>query len=290
MGTFAWRYYTLAPMKLLQALRNSVQRIEADLGDSSLFDHLGDRGEFRERLLERFLRPFLPACYGLGSGAVFAADGAHSKQIDIVIYDAVFSNVLFRDGNNSLYPCENVFGTIEVKSLLDTAQLEVALENIASVKSLPRSSSDMCDILPFRRLGAGAGLTYDKTQRNPYLGLVFAYDGLLPGKAIAEINRRVATGEVELSKLPDFVFNYKRGYMVYKARQQGSHLVPAPPGSKFDCLTYVEIGKDTLPLFFLTTNICLNRIILNGPDLNAYWKQVVNDAAAAAQKESSGPE
>lgn len=267
-------------MKLLQALRNSVQRIEADLEDSSLFDHRGDRGEFRERLLERFLRPFLPVCYGLGSGAVFAADGSHSRQIDIVIYDAVFSNVLFRDGANSLFPCENVFGTIEVKSVLDAAELGVALDNVASLKSLPRAASDMCDILPFRGLKAGAGLSYDKTQRNPYLGFVFAYDGLRSETVIAEINRRIASGEADPSKLPDFVFNYKRGYMVYKARRQGEHLLPALPGSKFDCLTHVAVGKDTLPLFFLTTNICLNQVILKAPDLNEYWKHVVNQATA----------
>jgi hypothetical protein len=87
---------------LLQALRNSVQRIEADLKDSNLFKHSGDKGEFREHIVQQFLRPFLPPRYVLGSGAVFAENGAQSNHIDVVIYDAVFSNVLFRDRVNSL--------------------------------------------------------------------------------------------------------------------------------------------------------------------------------------------
>ena len=106
-------------MRLLDALRNSVIRLEAGLADSRLFDHMGDRGEFREQVVERFLRPYLPKCYGLGSGAIFSANGMSSRQIDIVLYDAVFSNVLFSDSPNSLYPAESVFGAIEVKSDLD---------------------------------------------------------------------------------------------------------------------------------------------------------------------------
>jgi hypothetical protein len=79
-------------MKLLEALRNGVGRLEADLKNSSLFQHRGDRGEFRERIIEQFIRPFLPECYSIGSGEVFSADGGMSKQVDVVIYDQLFSN------------------------------------------------------------------------------------------------------------------------------------------------------------------------------------------------------
>lgn len=268
-------------MTLLDAVRNATHRVEADLRDSNLFEHRGDRGEFRERLLERFLRPFLPLNYGLGSGAVFAADGTQSKQVDIVIYDAIFSNVLFRDNSNSLFPCESVFGSLEVKSDLDSSQLALAVANIASVKALRRAPSDMCDVLPFRRLGIGNGLQYDRSVRNPYLGLVFGYDGLVADAVVENLNRRIAESSDGNADLPDFVFNYKRGYAVMRFRREGSRLVPAPPGSSFDEFASVQSGADTLALFFLTTNICLNEIILKAPNLNEYWKQVVTDAVSA---------
>ena len=39
-------------MKLLQALRNASDRLAADFEDSKLFEHHGDKGEFREHIVE----------------------------------------------------------------------------------------------------------------------------------------------------------------------------------------------------------------------------------------------
>ena len=164
-------------MRFLEALRNAGAQLAADIEDSKLFAHIGDRGEFREAAIQRFLRPHLPECYGLGSGSIFSSDGKASRQIDIVIYDSVFSNILFRDSSNSLFPYEAVFGNIEVKSQLTSEELATAIENIASVKDLRRQASDMMDLLPFRRIEVGRGLSYDRLQRNPYLGIVFGCDG-----------------------------------------------------------------------------------------------------------------
>lgn len=264
-------------MTLLQALRNSTQRIESDLNNSSLFRQSGDKGKFREAIVQNFLRPFLPPCYGLGSGEVFSSTGAQSNQIDVVVYDAVFSNVLFRDDPISLYPCEAVFGTIEVKSRLDSDELELAVKNIASIKRLPRAPSDMCDILPFRRFGIGEGLSYDERPRNNYLGLVFAYDGLRAETVVENLNKRVASSEQEQQYLPDFVFNFRRGYSVMRMRLIEGQFSPVPPGQPFDVFANIESGADTLPLFFLTANTCLNNIILKAPNVNEYWRQVFTE-------------
>jgi hypothetical protein len=75
-------------MHLLQALRTQAAKIKADLDNSKLFAHMGDRGSYREAIIRDFLRPFLPDCYGLSTGEVFSADGKQSTQIDVVVYDA----------------------------------------------------------------------------------------------------------------------------------------------------------------------------------------------------------
>jgi len=265
-------------MRFLEALRNAVQRLEADLADSELFDHMGDRGEFRERIVEAFLRPYLPKCYGLGSGAVFSSNGAGSRQMDVVIFDDVFSNVLFRSSSNSLFPCESVFGAIEVKSQLTSSELDVSISNIKSLKVLEREPSDMCDVLPFRRLGVGGGLNYDQRVRNHYLGFVFAYDGLTADTAEDALNHQVNMLGEGKRDLPDFLFNYRRGYMVYRIRRSGNSMVPAVPGEEFEQFHALHIAQDTLPLFFLTVNICLNNTILRSPDLNAYWIQMFSES------------
>ena len=274
-------------MRLLEALRNSVQRIEADLNDSRLIDHRGDRGEFREQVIANFLRPFLPTCYGLRSGAVFAADGSGSRQMDVVLYDAVFSNVLFSDSANSLFPAEAVFGAIEVKSDLSSATLDESIENIRSLKTLQRAPSDMCDILPFRRLGMGAGLTFSPEQRNPYLGICFAFDGLVGETVEGALNGRITSRPTDDELLPNFVFNYRREYFVFRAALQPNvGYSPVPIGAHFDRFCLLHLGTDTLPLFFLTVNVLLNNIILRAPDLEAYWRLVWSDAVA---RSSAGP-
>lgn len=96
-------------MRLLEALRLHPRTVTLGVENSRLFKHMGDRGTFRERVIQEFLRTFLPLAYGLSAGEVFAADGSQSAQVDIVLYDALFSTVLFRDAGQQLFPAESVF-------------------------------------------------------------------------------------------------------------------------------------------------------------------------------------
>lgn len=261
-------------MQLLTALRNAAQRVTADLKDSNLFTHPGDKGEFREQVIDRYLQPFLPRSYGLGSGQIFSADGASSRQIDIVIYDSIFSNVLFREGRNSLFPCESVFGTIEVKSQLTTEELKISIENIQSVKRLPRKDSDLMDILPYRRLNFSEMFTYDRRRRNPYLGVVFAYGGISRETVVSFLNTYLQQHSAESDLLPDFVFCYEQEYMVFRAQVDGSLAIPAHFGEPYQLYASVSCGIDTLPLFYLTLNVCLNQIHLKSVDIHQYWVDV----------------
>src|SRR5690554_6704423 len=139
-------------MKLIDALRIAGRRIHLDFDESKLINHSGEKGQFREFILSSLLRPYLPECYGLGTGEVFSSTGEVSKQIDIVIYDNVYSNVLLKNKSSSLFPCESIYGQIEVKSMLNSAELQASVENIISVKKLDRSESSGLDITPFQAL------------------------------------------------------------------------------------------------------------------------------------------
>lgn len=275
-------------MKFLQALRNSVQSFESDLNNSSLFEHNGEKGEFREQKISKFLRPFLPECYSLGSGQVFSADGASSNQIDVVLYDQFFSNILFKDANSSLFPCESVYGTIEVKSDLDSRELTASIDNISSVKRLQRANSDMFDLLSHRSLrvskAPGNTLQYDQAKRNPYLGMVFAYSAMKPEAVANKLNEYLASKQLPPDQMPDYIFAYKQGYVVSRARKNNDVLNICPIGQPFDQYAYLELGSDTLPFFFLTANISLNNIMLKAPDLNYYWQQVIKEIGEKQNK------
>ncbi len=261
-------------MKFLQALRNAAQRIASQVEDSKLFTRPVEIGTFRESVVEEFLRPFLPSCYGLGAGQVFAADGSVSDQIDIVVFDAVFSNVLFRDKTSSLFPCESVYGTIEVKSQLDGNEMERAFQNVASVKALPRAASTMLDILPTREFKLGMGLKADSQKRNPYLGVVFGFDGLSPQQLFQKANELLLSGELHRDLCPDFIFCHRQGAALLKVKADNSL---SAFGDEFHHYGLLNSGGDTLPLFYFAVNTCLNSTYLKAPDFNAYLMKLMSE-------------
>jgi hypothetical protein len=101
---------------------------------------------------------------------------------------------------------------------------------------------------------------------------------------VETLNRHLASGRTPAALLPDYLFSYRRGFAVLRA--QGNQV--APFGGPFDRYVAVESGADTLPLFFLTLNICLNSIFLRAPDFNAYWLQVFAEILRAAPGEPPG--
>jgi hypothetical protein len=265
-------------MSLLQALRNQSAKISADLENSKLFTHMGDRGRFREAIIRDFLRPFLPECYGLSVGEIFAGDGARSAQVDIVLYDALFSTVLFRNGPEQLFPAESVYGSIEVKSNLTTEELDKACGNIASVKSLPRAASDMMDVLPSVRLGVGGGLTFDATQMNPYLGIVFGYQGINPQAVVMDLTRRMAEAPQTKQFLPDFIFVAHPGYIITRIVEQNGRQHPVVGiAHDFQRYMWTSTGSDTLPLFYFTVNTCLSHMRLRAPSFNEMWDRLFRE-------------
>lgn len=102
--------------------------------------HGGDKGLRREDALRGFLREVLPPKYGVGRGEVVSALGDISKQMDIVIYDALHAPMIFTSATSRIFPAESVYATIEVKSRLTVATLDSCIENILSVKRLPRNA------------------------------------------------------------------------------------------------------------------------------------------------------
>lgn len=272
-------------MKLLESLRNASKKIEAEVEDSKLFTHSGEIGTFRENIVANFLRPFLPNCYSIGTGQVFDQSDQMSKQIDLVIHDQLFSNVLFKTNETQLFPFESVYGTVEVKSNLTTDELKISVENIISVKSLRREDSDVMDLLP--HLGGtiskkpGNLITYDKSKANNLINIIFAYDGLTGKTCVAKLNeilQEVISNGIDKNFMPDFIFNWKRGYMITKGELKKDGYWFALRNfkgvQKFDRFYMLELEEDTLAFFYLTLNVFLNQIRLKSISLHEYWNKM----------------
>jgi hypothetical protein len=266
-------------MKLLQALRNAAARINSKIDDSRLFDQNVNRGDRREAILTEFIRPFLPTCYGLASGEIVDANDKTSRQIDVIIYDALFSAPIFVDERTSqgVFPFEAVYATVEVKSNLTSDELRTAIGNIASVKSLDRAPSSAAQILPHVEIPIGPGLSVGSGKMNPYLGFIFGYKGVSAETALSVLRE---PGH-DSARLPDFIFCRDPGYMILKLTAEGK---PASPGATWTQHGIFSTQNDTLPLMYLSLNTCLSMIRLREPDWNMSWIKLTAELATSRER------
>ena len=143
---------------------------------TSQLSHALSTGEAREFILKELLRKYLPAKLGIDKGIILSSDGQVSKQIDIVIYDKLNTPLLYGAENLRLFPVEGVYAIISIKSKLDSSGLRESVENIHSVKKLPKKAfvEQRGNIINEVNL-YGKELPYF-----PIIGLAFAYSATNP--------------------------------------------------------------------------------------------------------------
>lgn len=86
--------------------------------------HPGEKGRFLEDEVTKLVRSFLPSEYGLSTGFIAyheENDVKLSKQLDIIIYDALRTGPIVRLSTCDIFPIEAVYGYIEVKASLQSS-------------------------------------------------------------------------------------------------------------------------------------------------------------------------
>lgn len=125
------RLYTKMQQEMLQRLQTGA----------SAFIHSGTRGENTEDNWIEWFRAYLPKRYNVDKGIIIDSMGKQSQQIDLIIYDAQYSYLVFRQGDSILIPAESVYAVFEVKQDLNKEQIEYAGEKARSVRELVRTSA-----------------------------------------------------------------------------------------------------------------------------------------------------
>src|SRR2546425_1682633 len=115
---------------ILHQLQGEVDLINA------LVPHNATKGDLNEQSLKRILASFLPNRYAIGSGFVVDSFGARSKQVDIVVYDAIYSTKLFNATSQVIFPVETVLACIEVKTQINRAGLEEIVKENEAINKL----------------------------------------------------------------------------------------------------------------------------------------------------------
>lgn len=104
--------------------------------------HPGSKGDATEQHWIEFLRAYLPERYKVDKAIVIDSTGNVSEQMDVVIYDAIYTPFIFKQDGFMYIPAESVYAVFEVKQDVK-GYIEYAAKKIESVRKLKRTSISM---------------------------------------------------------------------------------------------------------------------------------------------------
>ncbi|WP_298033989.1 DUF6602 domain-containing protein [uncultured Dysosmobacter sp.] len=123
--------YSEMQTEMLQTLRTGA----------AAFTHPGTKGDNTEVNWIEWFCKYLPSRYKVDKAIIIDSTGKCSDQIDLVIYDAQYSYLVFQQQDSKLIPAESVYAIFEVKQNLNKEHMEYAQGKAESVRSLFRSSA-----------------------------------------------------------------------------------------------------------------------------------------------------
>ena len=103
--------------------------------------HSGTKGDNTESNWINWFQEYLPNRYKVDKGIVIDSTGKQSEQIDLIIYDAQYSYLVFRQNDTILIPAESVYAVFEVKQNLNKTWIDYAGSKAKSVRELLRTSA-----------------------------------------------------------------------------------------------------------------------------------------------------
>ena len=105
-------------------------------------EHPGSKGDATEQHWIEFLRTYLPDRYKVDKAIVIDSTGNVSEQMDVVIYDAIYTPFIFKQDGFMYIPAESVYAVFEVKQDVK-GYIEYAAQKVESVRKLKRTSISM---------------------------------------------------------------------------------------------------------------------------------------------------
>jgi len=226
-------------LKKMFALKQA--QMESSFEANSVLQHSTDKGDATEEEWLCWFRNF-GRKYKAEKATIIDCDGNTSEQIDIVLYDAYYSPLIFENNGKKFIPAESVFAVFEVKQILNDEHISYAQNKIESVRKLKRVSGDVYTL--DGRCTAG---------KKPYeiIGGLLTYKSGWVDKNIIKNFEKSLQGTKELNKI-NFICCLKAG--AFSFEYEIGH-------SKFS-------GKD----IELLTNIIINGNNENGVLISAYFK------------------
>lgn len=230
-------------MTLYDVIKAASPKLEAEYKMSQIVNHSASKGALREFIVKEIIRPFLPQRYGLCNGECFDSQDGISKQLDVIVYDSLFSYAVPM-GEYFMMPFESAYGEIEVKSMLNKETFFQSIENIASFKSLQKEMPGDCQVLPNLSIEIN-GVTWNKSGFTKPFGVVFAYESLAP-KTILEYFHEVKP--LNPSLMPDMIVLLDKKTIIFRVIYEEDKFYVTTNNTYQGFIT-LPCSDDTLPVF-----------------------------------------
>lgn len=98
----------------------------------------GEIGTLIEEMFRSYLGEVLPEKIGVSHGFVMDSDGGESKQMDIILYDKMYTPRIFTSAAANVFPVEATYACGEIKTKLNAKELKDSFEKCLSYKHLRR--------------------------------------------------------------------------------------------------------------------------------------------------------
>lgn len=216
--------------------------LKADFDRSAQINHNGDKGKNREYFINNFLKKSFPQKFVIGNGEIIDSAEQISKQADIIIYDEHMP--VFDYGSSHHFLSGGVLAHIEVKSYLDTKEIEDVFQKTASVKILNRDID--------------SSMSFGHTPTSIF-SCCFAYTGLKKEafkEKFTEQIKKLGDDKKEINLI--CVLNE---YFVLKWFNQASN--------RFE-FCFVEMKENTLMYFFIHLFNAMQKNWAGIPQINKY--------------------
>ena len=135
------KYKKMIDLRNLYISLQEQMQISLNL-NRSFIEHPGSKGDATEQHWIDFLRTYLPDRYKVDKAIVIDSIGNVSEQMDIVIYDAMYTPFIFKQDGFMYIPAESVYAVFEVKQDVKD-HIEYAARKVESVRKLKRTSMQM---------------------------------------------------------------------------------------------------------------------------------------------------
>jgi len=118
------------------------EKVQAELERArKSFGHAPTKGDASEGVWLDLFNTYLPQRYRAAKAHVADCNNAFSLQIDVVIYDELYTPPIFTMGEQVIIPAESVYAVFEAKQTANAHNLKQAHEKAASVRKLHRTSA-----------------------------------------------------------------------------------------------------------------------------------------------------